>query len=157
MRPRMISRRRMLQGALAATATIPLLNSELARGQEATAPKRFVVFYTPNGTMESKWMPTGTENNFTLSPLLQPLSPFKAKIIPMRGVNMNVVVNSNVGSEHARGIGGLLTGARCSGQLQELHVHQRRLVVGDLAGSAHREQAAAPDAVPDPGARRPGP
>lgn len=110
MKPRMISRRRMLQGALAATATIPLLNSELARGQEATAPKRFVVFYTPNGTMESKWMPTGTENNFTLSPLLQPLSPFKAKIIPMRGVNMNVVVNSNVGSEHARGIGGLLTG-----------------------------------------------
>ncbi|WP_437493802.1 DUF1552 domain-containing protein [Sorangium sp. So ce1014] len=110
MRQRMISRRRMLQGALAATATIPLLNSELARGQETTAPKRFVVFYTPNGTLESQWMPTGPGANYTLSPLLQPLSPFKAKLIPLRGINMNVVVNSNVGSEHARGIGGLLTG-----------------------------------------------
>ncbi|WP_437321644.1 DUF1552 domain-containing protein [Sorangium sp. So ce385] len=110
MRQRMISRRRMLQGALAATATIPLLNSELARGDETIAPKRFVVFYTPNGTLESQWMPQGTETNFTLSPLLQPLSPFKAKLIPMRGINMNVVVNSNIGSEHARGIGGLLTG-----------------------------------------------
>ncbi|WP_437581502.1 DUF1552 domain-containing protein [Sorangium sp. So ce887] len=106
----MISRRRMLQGALAATATIPLLNSELARGQETTAPKRFVVFYTPNGTLESQWMPTGPGANYTLSPLLQPLSPFKAKLIPLRGINMNVVVNSNIGSEHARGIGGLLTG-----------------------------------------------
>ncbi|WP_437923645.1 DUF1552 domain-containing protein [Sorangium sp. So ce291] len=106
----MISRRRLLQGSLAATAAIPLLNADWARGDESTAPKRFVVFYTPNGTLESQWMPRGTETDFTLSPLLQPLEPFKAKLIPLRGINMNVVVNSNIGSEHARGIGGLLTG-----------------------------------------------
>ncbi|AUX24433.1 hypothetical protein SOCEGT47_049710 [Sorangium cellulosum] len=110
MRPRLITRRRLLQGSLAATAAIPLLNAELARGDEAVAPKRFVVFYTPNGTLESQWMPTGTETNFTLSPLLEKLEPFKSKLIPLRGINMNVVVNSNIGSEHARGIGGLLTG-----------------------------------------------
>ncbi|WP_437961214.1 DUF1552 domain-containing protein [Sorangium sp. So ce119] len=106
----MISRRRLLQGSLAATAAIPLLNADWARGDESTAPKRFVVFYTPNGTLESQWMPRGTETNFTLSPLLQPLEPFKAKLLPLRGINMDVVVNSNIGSEHARGIGGLLTG-----------------------------------------------
>ncbi|WP_433937290.1 DUF1552 domain-containing protein [Sorangium cellulosum] len=110
MRPRLISRRRLLQGSLAATAAIPLLNADWARGDESTAPKRFVVFYTPNGTLESQWMPRGTETNFTLSPLLQPLEPFKAKLLPLRGINMDVVVNSNIGSEHARGIGGLLTG-----------------------------------------------
>ncbi|WP_104987131.1 DUF1552 domain-containing protein [Sorangium cellulosum] len=106
----MISRRRLLQGTLAATATIPLLSSEFARGDESTPPKRFVVFYTPNGTLESQWMPQGTETNFTLSPLLAPLEPFKSKLLPFRGINMDVVVNSNIGSEHARGIGGLLTG-----------------------------------------------
>lgn len=110
MRPRLISRRRLLQGSLAATAAIPLLNAEWARGDESTAPKRFVVFYTPNGTLESQWMPQGTETNYTLSPLLRPLEPFKAKLLPLRGINMDVVVNSNIGSEHARGIGGLLTG-----------------------------------------------
>lgn len=110
MKPRLISRRRLLQGSLAATAAIPLLNSELARGDASDAPKRFIVFYTPNGTLESQWMPTGTENNFTLGPLTQKLEPFKSKLIPFRGINMGVVVNSNIGSEHARGIGGLLTG-----------------------------------------------
>ncbi|KYF73102.1 DUF1552 domain-containing protein [Sorangium cellulosum] len=110
MRQRLISRRRLLQGSLAATAAIPLLNADWARGDESTAPKRLVVFYTPNGTLESQWMPRGTETDFTLSPLLQPLEPFKAKLLPLRGINMDVVVNSNIGSEHARGIGGLLTG-----------------------------------------------
>ncbi len=110
MRPRMISRRRLLQGALAATAAVPLLNAERARGDEGAVPRRFVVFYTPNGTLESQWMPRGTETDWTLSPLLTPLEPFKSKLLPLRGINMDVVVNSNIGSEHARGIGGLLTG-----------------------------------------------
>jgi len=38
---------------------IPILN---ASGQEATFPKRLVLFFTPHGTLFDAWLPTGKEN-----------------------------------------------------------------------------------------------
>ncbi|MFO7179100.1 MAG: DUF1552 domain-containing protein [Pseudomonadota bacterium] len=109
MNRRFLSRRQLLRGALAATAAIPLLDAERTRAQSAAYPKRFVVFYTPNGTLSSGWKPQGTETSFTLGPLMSPLEPFKSKMLIFSGINLGAVQNSNYGSEHARGVGALLT------------------------------------------------
>ena len=56
---RVSSRRAFLSGlgVVAASPFIPLLN---ASGQEASSPKRLILFYTPHGTVKSAWTPTGT-------------------------------------------------------------------------------------------------
>ena len=76
---------------------IPLLN---ASGQEATFPKRLVLFFTPHGTLFDSWIPTGTEANFTLGPILQSLQPLQNKVNVLAGVSMHDV---GVGAPHTKG------------------------------------------------------
>jgi hypothetical protein len=99
-----------LRGGLAATAAVPLLNADRGWGQSnAAAPRRLVIFYTPNGTIGPEWRPVGTETSFTFGRILKPLEPYKAKLLALGGVNM-ALADSGFGSHHTRGIGGLLTG-----------------------------------------------
>jgi Protein of unknown function (DUF1552) len=99
------SRRTALQ-ALGAAGLVPLLEAG-ARGQPA--PRRFVVFYTPNGTIGPHWRPKGSETAFTLGRILMPLEPHRGKLLVLGGVNM-ALADAGYGSHHTRGIGGLLTG-----------------------------------------------
>jgi hypothetical protein len=109
MKPHKLDRRRWLQGSLAAAAAIPLLDATRARGQAATYPRRLLVFYTPNGTIDAEWRPTGGETDFTLGRILQPLAPYRDKLLVLGGVHMPLA-DSGFGSHHTRGVGGLLTG-----------------------------------------------
>lgn len=111
MRTRGIHRRQFLRGGLAATAAVPLLNADRVWGQTATAsaPRRLVIFYTPNGTIGPEWRPVGTETNFTFGRILKPLEPHRSKLLVLGGVNM-ALADSGFGSHHTRGMGGLLTG-----------------------------------------------
>jgi hypothetical protein len=92
-----------------------LLDARRAMGQApAAAPTRFVVFFTPNGTRNSLFWPTGTETNFQLKTLTADLEPHKAKLTFLKGIRLNNALQNGalggtVGSEHARGTGGLLT------------------------------------------------
>jgi len=111
-----ISRRDLLRGALAGTASIPLLNAHRAVGQETTYPTRLIVFATPNGTRNDLFWPTGSPGNLTFPQLTAPLSPFQDRLLFLDGIrHCPAVVGDNGfngglnGSEHARGIGGLLT------------------------------------------------
>ncbi len=112
-----ISRRNLLRGALAGTATIPLLDAHPAVGQQAGAPpKRMVVFCTPNGTRNDFFWPTQTADGLNFPEYTAPLAPFQEKLLFLDGIqHCPVVVGDNGfngglnGSEHARGIGGLLT------------------------------------------------
>lgn len=45
------------------------------------SPVRLAVLYMPNGVNVSKWNPEGVGRDFTLSPSLQPLSPFKDRLV----------------------------------------------------------------------------
>jgi len=115
MNPLRFTRRNLLRGGLAATATIPLLDARMAAGQTATYPTRLVVFATPNGTRNSLFWPTGTETNFTLNTFTPDLAPFKSKLTFLKGIKLNPALQNGmlggtVGSEHARGTGGMLTG-----------------------------------------------
>jgi hypothetical protein len=103
----------LLRGGLAATAAIPLLNARRVEGQQAPI-RRFVVFATPNGTRNSLFWPTGTETNFQLQTITKDLEPFKSKLTFLKGIKLNPALQNGalggtVGSEHARGTGGMLT------------------------------------------------
>lgn len=115
MTPLRFTRRNLLRGGLAATAAIPLLNASRAVGGDSTAPTRFVVIHTPNGTRNALFWPTGTEKSFTLNTITKPLEPYKSKLTFLKGIKLNDALQNGalggtVGSEHARGTGGMLTG-----------------------------------------------
>ena len=75
--------------------------------QAAAAPaKRFVGVYTPGGTVLENWRPTGTENAFTLSKILQPHAAAQNRIMVVDGVDMTCAV----GEQNQAGLIGLLTG-----------------------------------------------
>jgi hypothetical protein len=103
-------RRSFLRGAAAGSAlvTLPFLRALEARGEEFAFPKRLIVFFSANGTIHENWAPTGSEHDFTLSPILQPLAPFKDKLIIVDGVDM-VSSNSGPGDGHQKGMGHMLT------------------------------------------------
>ncbi len=107
-----LSRRALLRGtSLAATAAIPLLDTERAFGQTtAAAPTRLVIFTVPNGTRANLFWPTGTETNFTLNTLTSGLQALKSKLTFVKGIQLNSAVQQRgAGSMHARGTGGMLT------------------------------------------------
>src|SRR5690349_2111546 len=74
-----LSRRKALLG-LGATATLPFLLPEAARAQ-AGPRKRLVVWFTPNGTIESEFRPKGGETDFTLGKILEPLAPHRERLL----------------------------------------------------------------------------
>src|SRR6185436_8942634 len=86
-----------------------------ARAQTAAAaPTRFVVFATPNGTRNSMFWPTGTETNYQLKTITADLEPWKKKLTFLKGIRLNDALQNGslggtLGSEHARGTGGMLT------------------------------------------------
>ncbi len=105
-----LSRRNFLSSLGAATALspfIPLLN---ASGQElGRPPKRLLLVFTPDGTAPSvDWMPTGTERDFALKFLHQPLEPLKSKIVIPWGLRMSA---RGAGEQHAYGMAGQWTGS----------------------------------------------
>ena len=115
MDPLRFTRRNLLRGSLATTAAVPLLDAQRAFGATTTAaPTRFVVFLTPNGTRNSLFWPTGTESNFKVNTITQAMDPWKSKLTFLRGIKLNPALQmgelgQTLGSEHARGTGGLLT------------------------------------------------
>jgi hypothetical protein len=74
----------------------------------ATAPpKRFIVMFSPNGTLPGQWSPTGGETDFVLGPILAPLEPHRADIVVVKGLNQQ----GAGGDGHQTGMGGMLTGS----------------------------------------------
>src|SRR5687768_16965990 len=86
-----LSRRTILRG-VGATMALPLLDAmcpAFSRGVKAAAPSihRFQTFYVPNGMAMQYWTPKGDGSNFELSPILEPLAPFRDKMLVLTGLN----------------------------------------------------------------------
>lgn len=82
------NRRRFLKGLGATALGVPLLSGLLGRVADAgvgAAPLRFVLVFTGNGQLPSHWLPTGGATGFTLSSVLDPLTPMRDKLLLMRG------------------------------------------------------------------------
>ena len=72
---------------------LPLLEAMLPRRASAAdwvAPKRFLSWSQPNGTVPGKWRPTAgaNENDFTLSPILTPLQRHKADLVVLQQLSI---------------------------------------------------------------------
>jgi hypothetical protein len=116
--PAKINRRSLLKGALASTALVPLLEAHRAIGQTDRPPVRLVVFATPNGTRNSLFWPTSGASGLTFPEYTAPLAPFQDKLLFLDGIShcsavvaggTGVGAPAVTGSEHARGMGALLT------------------------------------------------
>ncbi len=106
---RPIDRRAILRGAGGLALALPWLEGMVRprRARAADAPKRFVVFFSPNGTIRDNWLPTGSETDFKLGRILMPLEAHKKDIVVIDGVDQ---MQGGMGDNHMRGMGGMLTG-----------------------------------------------
>jgi hypothetical protein len=109
-----LPRRTVLRG-LGATMALPFLDAMLPafslRGLAAAKPvHRFQTFYVPNGMAMEYWLPKGEGTAFELSPILEPLAPFREQMLVLSGLkaNWNYI--------HAGASGSFLTGTMRGGR-----------------------------------------
>ena len=85
-----IGRRTLLRG-LGACLALPLMEgmSSSAKAAEAAAAacKRFQVIYLPNGMVMQNWTPAELGENYTLSPILKPMAPFRDKFAVIKNLD----------------------------------------------------------------------
>ena len=114
-RPFRIGRRALLRGAGGIALGLPFLEAMTPFGRLAQAatppPKRFLVFFSPDGNIHENWVPTGTETAFTLSRILAPLEAHKQKLVILDGIENKVGgYSARPGDDHMKGMGTMLTG-----------------------------------------------
>ncbi len=109
-----LPRRTMLRG-LGTVMALPLLDamlpSSLLRAQPSAKPvHRFLTFYVPNGMAMEYWSPKEEGSGFALSPILEPLAPFRNQMLVLSGIkaNWNYI--------HAGASGSFLTGTTRGGR-----------------------------------------
>ena len=109
-----LPRRAVLRG-LGASLSLPLLDAMLpafaTRVRAATTrAHRFLAFYVPNGMAMEYWTPKGEGKDFELSPILEPLAPFRNQMLVLSGIN------ASWNYIHAGASGSFLTGTTRGGR-----------------------------------------
>ena len=107
-----LPRRTVLRG-FGATLALPFLDAMVpaARARSVGVPvHRFQSFYVPNGMAMEYWTPLDDGTNFTLSPILEPLAPYRDQLLVLSGLkaNWNYI--------HAGASGSFLTGTTRGGR-----------------------------------------
>ena len=109
-----LPRRTVLRG-LGASVALPFLDAMLpafsGRARAASKPvHRFQTFYVPNGMAMEHWLPKGEGEAFALSPILEPLQPYRQQLLVLSGIkaNWNYI--------HAGASGSFLTGTTRGGR-----------------------------------------
>jgi hypothetical protein len=133
-----IPRRTFLRG-IGATIALPLLDSMVpamaAPGASlAWQPKRLSIVYAANGMIMDKWTPMTTGTGFELTPILEPLAPFRDQLLVLSGLNHNegrALPDESTG-DHARAGATFLTG-----------VHPRKTEGADTRAATTMDQIAA--------------
>src|SRR5262245_46922318 len=93
-----IGRRTVLRG-LGVSLALPWLDSmvpALSARPAVGSVRRFAVVYAPNGMHMEKWLPS-TEGEFALTPILEPLADFKARMRIVSGLSNNLPPNAHNG------------------------------------------------------------
>src|SRR5262245_40146918 len=109
-----LPRRTVLRG-LGSTIALPFLDAMLPalspQARAAVKPAhRFQAFYVPNGMAMEFWSPKVEGSAFELSPIMEPLAPFREQITVLSGIkaNWNYI--------HAGASGSFLTGTTHGGR-----------------------------------------
>lgn len=104
-----LNRRSLLRGAASGALVLPwleIMDGDRVSHAAAGPAKRFLTVYQPAGSVLEQWQPSGTEADFTLSPMLSPLESIKQRIIVLDGIDMQ----SAIGEQNQSGMVALLTG-----------------------------------------------
>lgn len=135
-RRRPLSRRAFLGGAGAMIA-LPFLEAmtptRAALAQGAGNPaKRILAYYIPNGIHMAGWTPEATGNNYAMTPILEPLSALRDKIMVLTGLS-NEPAHPDGPGDHAAGTGSFLTAT-----------HVNKTQGSDIRNGISMDQVAAP-------------
>jgi hypothetical protein len=132
-------RRRTVLRGLGTTLALPLLDAmvpALARAQaRAKPPTRLSIVYLPNGIMMDKWTPDAEGTGFALKPILEPLAPFKDRMLMISGLSHNEGGRARQGEntgDHARAGASYLSG-----------VHPKKTEGADTQAAVSMDQIAA--------------
>jgi hypothetical protein len=111
---RSLPRRTVLKG-VGATLALPFLEAMLPASTLRAAEKpvrRFQAFYTPNGMAMDYWTPKIEGKNFEMTPVLEPLAPYRDQILVFSGLraSWNYI--------HAGASGSFLTGTSRGGRTE---------------------------------------
>src|SRR5206468_9515324 len=107
-----LSRRTVLRG-IGATIALPFLDAMVPSARAAGKPvNRFMAFYVPNGMAMEYWTPKGEGANFELSPILQPMAPYRNQMLVLSGVR------AGWSYIHAGASGSFLTGTPRGGKTE---------------------------------------
>lgn len=107
-----ISRRAVLRGAGAALS-LPLLDAMTPAFAQSSSYKpvhRFQTVYVPNGMAMDYWTPAETGRDYELTPILEPLAPFREQMLLLSGLKANWNI------AHAGAGGSFLTGVTRGGR-----------------------------------------
>jgi len=108
--PGTISRRNLLRRLGVGSAVLPFLGNLPSLAAATAVPKqRLVVVFSPDGVVKKNFWPaeSGAFGNRDLPSILDPFTPFKDRLLTLKGVNNKVTGD---GDGHMRGMGCLLTG-----------------------------------------------
>ena len=132
-----LPRRTFLRG-IGATVALPLLDAMVpaasAMARTAANPvRRFTSIYIPNGAYHAMWTPEGEGTDFTFSPTLKPLEPFRDHVVVVSNLaHRNLESHGDGGGDHSRASAGWLSG-----------VHAKRTEGADLEVGITADQIAA--------------
>src|SRR6266852_1659329 len=111
-----IPRRTFLRGTGVAVA-LPLLDAmvpALAAPADTTAkpPLRMGFVYVPNGIVMRKWTPIMEGANYETTPILEPLTPFRDRMLVLSGLDnlTSMALPGEGGAHHTRASATFLTG-----------------------------------------------
>src|SRR5579871_1013042 len=110
-----IPRRTLLRGA-GVTLALPLLDAMVpafSSAAESTAKPRLSFVYVPNGVAMKNWTPATLGSGFEWSRVLEPLAPFRDRVVVLSGLNSNAAEPRDGDGEvapHERAGAAFLTG-----------------------------------------------
>jgi hypothetical protein len=106
-----LNRRTFLRAA-GVTVALPLLDAMTpAFAATRKAVPRFTALYIPNGVSPHTWVPDGAGKNFSFSPALSPLEPFKKYVTVVSNMAHHIADRQNDGfGDHSRATGAFLSG-----------------------------------------------
>ena len=130
-----LPRRTVLRG-IGTTLALPLLDGMVpaltALSRTAARPvKRLGVVYVPNGIVMEQWTPAAAGARFEMTPTLQPLTPFRDRLLVVSGLS-----NKGPDNVHETGATGFLTGVpprRTQGSELGAGVSVDQVVAGETA------------------------
>jgi hypothetical protein len=112
-----IPRRTFLKG-VGATVALPFLDAMIpvfAAIGENDRPTRLSFIEVPNGIMMDKFTPATEGAGYALTPVLEPLAPFKDRMLVLSGLDQNEArqFDGELGGDHSRACAAFLTGTHC--------------------------------------------